>query len=280
VGKGLAHAPVGEAGILQVEAEIRVGARGIAVLPERLAEGGVLGLPRVLDGGQRGQVHPLGLELEKDRPLVRDHAVDHAPQIRAALVVLVVRDEHDLLAALPLLKSVRSRSDRPAVLRRFLELAVRDVLLEQVLGQHPHGPALHGLGQGALVPDAERVGIDDLGALDSQEVLLVGRRRLRIDHRLIGEQHVLGRERVTVVPLDIPLQLPRQLEAVRAELPRLRHGADVVQILVGLDEAVVDHIAHFVRCAVARDIGNEPGDVADGGLDERVAVGRSAGSYR
>jgi hypothetical protein len=233
-----------------------------------------------LNGGQRGQVDPVGLELEKDRPLVRDHTVDDAAQVRAALIVLVVRDKHDLLAALPLLKSVWSRSDRPAVLRRLLELAVRDVSLEQVLGQHPHAPALHGLGQGTRVPDAERVGINDLGALDGQEVLLVGRRRLRMDHRLIGEQHVLGREGVTVVPLDVPPQLPRQLEAIRAELPRLRHGTHEVQILVGLDEAVVDHVAHFVRRTVARDIGNEPGDVTDRGLDERVAVGRSAGSYR
>src|SRR5262245_35268235 len=80
---------------------------------------------------------------------------------------------------------------------------------------------------------------------------------------------------MAIMPRDVAPELPGEVETILAELPRLGHRADVVQILIGLDKPVVDHVAHLVGRTVTRDIGNESGDIADGGLDEGVAEGRA-----
>ena len=115
VREGLAHAPVGEARIPQIEAQKGVVARRVAELVIGLAKGGILGLARVLDAGERARVvHPVGLELEKDGGLARDDAVDDAAQVRTALVVIRARDQHHLLPRLPLLEAIGTGADRMA----------------------------------------------------------------------------------------------------------------------------------------------------------------------
>src|SRR5258705_5901184 len=96
---------------------------------------------------------------------------------------------------------------------------------------------------------------------------------LRIHHGLVGEVDVLGGERLAVVPLYVFPQLEGQGEAVLAELPGFGHRGHPVQVLVRLHQPVVDQARHLVRGGVRGDVRNEPGDVADGGLHEGVAIG-------
>ena len=275
IGKGLSHPLVREARILQVEAEVGVAISGVAVLVVVLLEGRVVGLARVLDGREIRHVHALGLELEKDGGLARDDPVHDAADIRAPLdVVVLVGHEHDLLAALPLLELVRPRAHGiRRVLGRFPELAFLGVLGEEVLGQHGRAPASESLGIGLRVDDPHRVRIQHLDVPHQLEVVPVRRGSLRIHHGLVGEMDVLGGERLAVVPLHVFPQLEGQAEAVLAELPGLGHGGHPVQVLVGLHQPVVDQTGHRVGGRVRGDVGNEPGDIADGSLHEGVAVG-------
>jgi hypothetical protein len=79
----------------------------VAELVVRLPECGVLGLPRVLDAGEAARVvDALGLQLEKDGGLARNDTVDDTAQVRPALEVVRVGDQHHLLARLPLLETV------------------------------------------------------------------------------------------------------------------------------------------------------------------------------
>src|SRR6266704_716622 len=85
----LAHALVGEAWILQVEAEVGIGAARIAELLVGAPERRIVRLPLVLERRQgAAAVDPLGLELEKDRGLARDDPVHEPREIRAGLVVV------------------------------------------------------------------------------------------------------------------------------------------------------------------------------------------------
>src|SRR6185436_7080034 len=95
-------------------------------------------------------------------------------------------------------------------------------------------------------------------------------------HRLVGEHHVVRVERIAVVPLDVPAQPEREVEAILAVGPGLRHRRDHVEVLVELHQPVVDHPPHLVGGLVGGEARDQPPDVADGGLDEGVAVGGRA----
>src|SRR3989442_7559040 len=84
---------------------------------------------------------------------------------------------------------------------------------------------------------------------------------------------MVGGEGVTVVPLDVRAELERQVQAVAAEPPGFRHLADDVEIAVPRDEPRVDEAAHLVGGAVAGDVRDQAGDVAEQRLHQRVAVG-------
>ncbi len=244
-----------------------------------LAERGVLGLARVLDAGERADVVDApGLELEEDGGLARDHPVHDAAQVRAPLVVVGIRQQHHLLPRLPLLEAIGAGAHRMAVLGRLPQGPRLRERLQQVLGQDVGAPCLHRPRVGLVVVHVHRVRVGRVHALHEQEALLERGRRLRIDHRLVGEHHVLGGERVAVVPLDVPPQLEREVQAVLAVGPRLGHRRGHVEVLVQLHEAVVDQPAHLVGGLVRGEARDQPPDVPDGGLDEGVPVGGRAGA--
>ena len=270
----LPDAPVGEARVFQVEAEVGVGIRRVLVLVVRLAERRVLGLPLELERREPGRVHALGLQLEEDGRLARNDAVHDPPEVRASLEVVGVGDEHHLLARLPFAEPVRAGADRVGpVLRRLAKPALAHVRLEQVPGQHPEAPALEGLRVGLLVADPQRIRIRrrDLG--DRLEVLAIRRRRLRVDHRLVGEDHVRRGEGPAVVPAHVPAQVEGEIEAILAERPRLGELADDVEVLVAGDEPAVEHRADLERGAVAQHVRDQARDVPRQRLDEGVTVG-------
>ncbi len=189
-------------------------------------------------------------------------------------VVVGVGDQHDLLPRAPLLEPVGPGSDRSPIRRGLAEPPSRHVRLEQMLGQDVVAPGVDGAGVGLVVGHVDGEGIRRLHVLDEEVALLEGRRGLRVDHRLVREQHVGGGERLAVLPLHVSSQLERQVQAVRAEGPGLGERAFQCQVLVVADQPVVDEAADLMGGGVRREARNEPADVADGGLDERVAVGR------
>src|SRR3989449_3760408 len=171
VGERLPDAPVGEPRVLQVEAEIRVGVRWVLVFVVGLPEGRILRLALELERGEAGRVHALRLQLEEDRRLARDDPVDDAREVRGALEVAGVRDEHDPFPGLPLLEPVRARAHRVRpVLRRLAEATLTHVGLEHVLRQHPDAPALQRFRVRLLVADTQRVRIHRLHRRDGAEV--------------------------------------------------------------------------------------------------------------
>ena len=93
-------------------------------------------------------------------------------------------------------------------------------------------------------------------------------------HRLLGEDHVGGREGPAVVPGHTLAQAEGEAAAVGADRPRLGEVPHEVQVAVEGDQAVVDKAAHLVRIVVARDVGDQTGDVAQHRVDQGVAVGR------
>src|SRR5580765_8457319 len=281
VGERLAHAPVGEARIAQVHAEVDVDVRRVLVLVVRLAKGRIFGLPLELERGELGAVHTLGLELQEGRRRARDDAIDDARDVRLTVEVVRIGDQDDLFARLPLLEQIGPGSDRLGpVLRRLAQLALAGVRLQQVLGQHPDAPALQRLGVGMLVADLYGVRVHRVHRLDGLEVAAVRGRRLRIDHRLVREDDVGGGERLVIVPLDVAPKLERQIEAVAAVLPGLGQLADEIQILVVLDEAVVHHPRDLERRPVGEHVRDQAGDVPLQRLDVGIAVGRLARSRR
>jgi len=135
VREGLPDAPILESLVLQVEPEVRIAVGRVVILVVVLLEGRVVRLALVLDGRELGHVHALGLELEKDGRLAGNDAVDDAADVGPSLdVVVLVRHQHDLLAALPLVEPVRPGAHGLQVLGRLAELALLDGLLEQVPG--------------------------------------------------------------------------------------------------------------------------------------------------
>src|SRR6185436_5774801 len=76
VREGPAHAAVGEARILEVEAQVGIARSRVPELVVGLLERRVLGLALVLERRERRDVDALGLQLEEDRGLARDDAVD------------------------------------------------------------------------------------------------------------------------------------------------------------------------------------------------------------
>src|SRR5467141_740290 len=155
VGERLTHAPVREARIAEVEAEVRVTVAGVPELRIGALERAILRLAAVLERGQRGGVDASRLQLEERRGLARDDAVHDPRDVGTPLPVVGVRHEHDLLARAQLLEPVRPRADgsRP-VLRRLADAALAHVRLEQVLGQHRRGPVRERLREGLAVVDA------------------------------------------------------------------------------------------------------------------------------
>src|SRR5262245_14062964 len=123
VGERLAHPLVGESGVAEVEPEVGIDIVLVLVLVVGLAERREVGLTLELqrrEAGRAGRVDTPRLQLEEDGRLARDDAIDDAREVRTPLEIILIRDENDLLAGLPLLEAVCPRPDRIGpVLRRL-----------------------------------------------------------------------------------------------------------------------------------------------------------------
>src|SRR5712691_8865204 len=280
VGERLADPPVGEPRITEVEPEVRVHVVLILELVVGLAERREVGLALELQRGEPGRarrIDALGLQLEEDGRLARDDPVDDARKVGPPLEVVGVRDEHHLLAGLPLAKAVRARADRVrSVLRGLAQPPVSHVALQQVAWQDPCGPALERLGVRLLVTHIERERVHRLDRVDRAEVLAVGGRCLGVDHRLVREDDVIGGEGASVVPSNVSAQPKGEIETVPAEVPGLGQLADDVEVLVPGDETAVDQRPDLERRGVGQHVRNQARDVTGQRVDEGVPVYRLA----
>ena len=148
--------------------------------------------------------------------------------------------------------------------------------LQDVPGQDPDPPREEARRIRLVVGHPVGVAVHDLGLPDLSEGLGIGGRRLRIDHVTVGEVHVIGRDLLAVVPLRPLPQMERDRHLVFGDVPPLRQFPLHLQVLVGPDEVGVDQAADLVGGRIAGDVGDETADVADGGLDQRVPVGRAS----
>ena len=277
VGHCLAHPLVLEAGVQQVESQIGIGVGQVPVPVKGLAEGRVVGLPPVLDRRQAGHVDVPGLQLQEDGGLVGDDPVDDPPDVRAALEVVWVRLQDDLLPGLPLSEPVGAAADGVPVLRRRPEVHARlPGGLQDVAGEDPDAPGQEARRVRLLVGHPVGVAVHHLGAPDLAERFGVGRRRPGVDHVAIGEIHVLRGDLHPVVPLDAFPEVEGDGQLIPGDLPSLGQLPLQPQLFVGADQIGVDQVADLVGGRVAGDVGDEAADVADGGLDQGVAVGRAA----
>ena len=211
---------------LQVHAEVDVDVRRVLVLVVRLAEGRILGLPLELERGELGAVHALGLQLQKGRRRARDDAIDHARDVRPAAEVVGIGDQDDLSPGLPLLEQVGPGSHRIAPGSAAPREACRRGRTTPAGAWAASRCSSSGApwrwdacsGCAPCTGPPPRTDSTDLKSPP------YAARRLRIDHRLVGEDDVGGRERLLVVPAHVPAQLEREVEAVAAVSARTRRA--------------------------------------------------------
>jgi hypothetical protein len=183
-----------------------------------------------------GQVEVARLEL-RDRLVAQEALHEDVLDLRGAHEVVGVGLELAVLVGLVLDELVRPGPDR----LRGRELDRLDLLgigvLEDVLGDDERrrvAQVAEIVGVGVGERQLDRVVVDDLDAgrdpvrigdlVDTDDgtpgVLGVLR---RVQQRATdGERDIVGRERLTVVPLDAGMQVERPLQAVGADVPRIR----------------------------------------------------------
>ena len=184
-------------------------------------------------GGRHGVTPALELEPVEERPV--------------RLVVVRVQLGPDRVSRLEVDDPIGPGADRLEVRRRLTRLRPLE-RLEDVLRDDAERPAegLEPGGVGRLVDDLERVGVELVDARD----VLVGprgdRRRRRVGRILPGEHEVVRGEGLPVVPLHVPLDLPRDRQPVPRDAAVLegrdlgRENRDVVALGVERDQRLVE----------------------------------------
>jgi len=120
-----------------------------------------------------------------------------------------------------------------------------------VLREHVDPQTLH-VGFGLLADHLDGVVVNDLGLLDALGVGRVGGEVL-VDDDVVAEGDVLGRDRLSVLPLDALADLERPHEAVVGHRPAL--GKPRLRITFGVvaDEHVVVERPHLVGRGLVAD---------------------------
>ena len=192
-----------------------------------------------LDVGPLHELHCTVLKRQRPRGAIRDDAVDDLVEIGLILaVVAVVPHQMDMRAAHPFLQLEGTGADRLVVHRVLAEVGA----FVDVLGHDRGGGAIEATEEGRerlfqLEDDGQRIG--RLGGRDAREILACARMGLR-QHLHAAEDNVLGRHRLAVVEGDAREELERVGEAVRRDLPRLRHARHRLQIGAVFQQAFVD----------------------------------------
>ena len=225
---------------------------------------GVLGLAAVLDGIEAHAVQVAGLELHKHGGRVRFHQIDVAVEIGAALKIVGVVGQDDLLPGPPLLEDIRAGAHRAPRQGRLGEVDAR----QQVPGQNVQAPGTQGRGEGLGIGDPEGMVVRRLGLLHLEIVPGIGGGGLGVHHHLVGEQHVLGRERGAVLPLDPFTEMEGNGEPVRRDVPAFGQVPHQVEVAVILHQAVVDQGVDVGRGGVGGQGRQQGAGVPDGGVDE------------
>jgi len=276
MGNGLAHATIGKKRIFQIVPQVGVGRGRIAVLGEAGTKLGGIRLPGILDRRESHQVHAACLEFQVHGGIVGDDPVDVTVNVRAALVVVVIGFEDDLLTGDPFLEPVGPGSDGTTG-----EFTLGDVLpFQQVSRENSHPPGGQRRGERLGIGDAKGVGIGCLGGLDLLEILGVRSGGLRIHRHPVGVEHVTGGELHAVVPFHPLAEMESDGEAVGRNLPRLGQFPLQVQVLVVTDKAVEDIARHLVGCRVGRQQRKQVRRFANGTHHDGVTVsGRTRSAH-
>ena len=191
VGKGLAHALVREKRVPYVVPEERVRKRVVGLEDEAFVALNLGDVPRVdeHDHVDRIEHQRLGHDV-----LVGKGFGDELVDVRPALEVVFVRGEDDLALGGDVLQEIGAGADGVLYKRVFpreVERVARPVLrdhLEAELGQ--------GVQDRPLQRKLDRVVIELLDRVDELVPHLEGRNGLGMHHDLVGEDHVVGRERL------------------------------------------------------------------------------------
>ena len=152
---------------------------------------------------------------------------------------------------------------------------VMSYALQQVPGQHGQAPGAQGRGEGLGIGHPEGVVVHHLGLLHLEIVPGIGGGGLGVHHHLVGEQDVFGREGGAVVPLDPMAEMKGEGEPVRGDVPALGQVPHLVEVAVIFDQAVVNQGDDAERSGVGGQGRQEGAGVADGAVDEEVAVSRA-----
>ena len=142
------------------------------------------------------------------------------------------------------------------------------------LGRMPIPQLSEGRRVGLGVGDPEGVGVGSLGLDHLLEVFGVGGGGLGVDVDPVGEQHVGGGEGGAVVPLDPVAQVEGDGQVVGGDLPRFGQLPFELEVLVVAHQAVVDQAVDVGGGRIGGEDRQQGARLADGPLDEGVAVGR------
>ncbi|MEY9127312.1 hypothetical protein ABIA09_006874 [Bradyrhizobium yuanmingense] len=219
-----------------------------------------------LDVGPLRELHRAVLQRQRARCRIRDDAVDDLIQVRLVLqIVSFMAHQMDMRAAHPFLQLEWAGADRLVVQR---VLAVVGAFIDVLWHDRRRGAVKaaeerrKGLLQ--LEHDGERIG--RLGRSDARKILPRARMRLG-QHLHTAEHDVLGRHRLAIVEGDVGKQLERIGQAIRRNLPGLRHARHRLEVSAIFEKTLVDLAAERQRRLLLVEGGDQQRRL---GLNDRV----------
>ena len=258
--------------MLQVEPEEGIAERQVTVFAPVPFPLRPLRLAQVLLGRERHHVQFSGFQFQKHGRGIGDNPVHHLIQIGTALEIRIRGRKGKHGTGVPLGKPVRTRADGLAG-----HGGGHDILpLKHVLGQNGPHPCHQGAGERLGITHLERQPPGLLEGFNGQEVPGIGRGRLGIDHELIGELHIVRRQRHAVLPADIVAQDEAEKPAALKHLIGRGGPRDHVQILVVLERSHIQEPGDLSRGGIGRHIGDEVGRLADGAHQDTPSCDRGA----
>jgi hypothetical protein len=252
-------------GPLEVEAKERVAESRVTELLMVLKIG-VVG--DVLVGAQAHGVDRLVAQFQElDRP-VRDHPDDHPVQARTALEIVRVGPQNGLLVGFQLHKPVGARADGFSIGGVGVEIAA----FKNMAGDNADPPGFQSRGEGFFVNDTNGQWIERLHGPNQGEIRAEGGQDFGVRQFLVGENNIGGGEGRAVVPTHVRSKFENNFQTAPADGPGFGQVAHELEVPVVFDQAVEDIAVHGVGGGIGGQQGVQPGGVAEGRLDEGVAV--------